>query len=228
MHLRVLVYNVRGFRAGVEAVAGVVAPLGPDLLLVQECGARRSLRGFARACGLEAVSGPLSPWRRRIRNAVLVRPPFRVVEHRLHAFHGSRRFYPRGAVVAQIGRAGRRFDALSAHLGLASGERLRHARLLTDVVAGFEGSVVLGVDLNEPPEAPAARWIGERLWDAWTAVGDGEGATFPSEEPTARIDYCFLSEGIAVRDAKVLDGPEVARASDHRPLLADLALPDGP
>lgn len=228
MRLRVLVYNVRGFRAGVDAVAAVVAPLEPDLVLVQECGARRSLRGFARACGLEAVSGPLSPWRRRIRNAVLVRPPFRVVEHRLHAFHDARRFYPRGAVVARIGRAGRRFDALSSHLGLASGERLRHARLLTDVVAGLEGAVVLGIDLNEPPEAPAARWIGDRLWDVWSAAGDGEGGTFPSEEPTSRIDYCFVSEGIEVGGATVLGGPEVGRASDHRPLLADLALPDGP
>lgn len=228
MRVRALVYNVRGFRAGVRAVVAVVAPFEPDLVLLQECGGRRSLRRFAAACGLEAVPGPLSPWRRRIRNAVLVRPPFRVVEHRLHAFDASRRFYPRGAMVARIGRAGRRFEALSAHLGLAPGERLRHARELTDVLAGLEGSVVLGIDLNETPEARAARWIGDRLWDVWRAAGEGRGTTFPSEDPTARIDYCFVSEGVEVDGARVLAGQDVERVSDHRPLVADLSLADEP
>jgi endonuclease/exonuclease/phosphatase family metal-dependent hydrolase len=48
------------------------------------------------------------------------------------------------------------------------------------------------------------------------------GLTFPSDKPRKRIDYVFLRSGerIMVRKAAVLE----TQASDHRPLLVDLAL----
>jgi endonuclease/exonuclease/phosphatase family metal-dependent hydrolase len=102
------------------------------------------------------------------------------------------------------------------HLGLSGEERTEHARELTDLLAGRE-PVVLGGDLNEGPEEPAARWMAARFWDA----ARDAGRTFPAWEPRARIDYLFVSEGVRVERAWV-GGDRFARLSDHLPVLADL------
>src|SRR5919201_2292186 len=105
MQLRVLVYNVWGFRHRARTVAATVADLKPDLILVQECATQPKLRRFARALGMEAVSTRLFPLARQVRNAILVRPPWRVVSFRLHRFDRSQQFSPRGAMLAVVGRA---------------------------------------------------------------------------------------------------------------------------
>lgn len=228
MQVRVVVYNVRGFRAGVQRVADVVRHFEPDLVLLNESGRRRSLRRFAAALGMEAAGDPRSTFARRVKNAVLVRPPWRVVSHRLHRFERLERFYPRGALIAHVGRSGERLWAIAVHLGLSPPERRRHAQELTDLVAGLRGPVVVGGDLNETPDRTAATWIGERLWDAWLLGGDVAGVTFPAGDPTARIDYLFVSEGVRVEGALVPDGFGASEASDHRPVVAELSLAGQP
>ena len=217
-----IVYNVKAFRLGLDRVTDVLRALGPDLLLLQESGPRRSLRALGSALEMQVVADPLSPLRRRVKNAVLARPPWRIISHRLHRLEGSERFYPRGALVAQAGRAGRRVWAVSAHLGFVPVERGRHARDLTGLLEEFAGPVVLGMDLNETPERPSATWFARRYADAWETAGAGEGPTFPSLDASARIDYLFVSQGVRV------DGIQVAEfagaASDHLPIVADLSL----
>jgi endonuclease/exonuclease/phosphatase family metal-dependent hydrolase len=224
MRLRVVVYNVWGFRLGPHTVAGAVADLHPDLVLVQECASHPKLRRFARALGMEAVSTRLFPLARQVRNAILVRPPWRVVSFRLHRFDRSQRFYPRGALVAVVGRAGYRISAVSTHLGLAPRERVRQAKELADLALGLPEPVLIGADVNEDPEGKAASWLAGRLWDAWTRAGEGAGETFPSRDPTARIDFLFASEGVSVDRAHVLDTAQAKAASDHLPLAVDLEL----
>jgi endonuclease/exonuclease/phosphatase family metal-dependent hydrolase len=223
MRLRVLVYNVRGFRAGVAAVAGAVEPHAPDVALLNECRSRSRLRRFARAVAMNPASPRWFPLSRTPRNAVLVRAPWRVVEWRLHRFELSKRFYPRGVLVAHIGRTGYRAWALSVHLGLAPAERRRHAEELLGLTRKLNGPLLVGGDLNEAPGSASVGWIAERLWDTWEEAGKGDGGTFPSADPTQRIDYLFRSEHFAV-EAAIVGGPEVAGASDHRPLLVDLVL----
>ena len=174
--------------------------------------------------GMEYASGPLFPFARRVRNAVLVRPPWRIVTSRLHKFERSKRFYPRGAFIAQAGRAGHRLSVLCVHLGLSPGERDHHARELTDVTRGLPQPLVIGGDFNEGADGRAVSWIGERYWDVWIRVGEDTGETFPSSDPTARIDYLFVSEGVGVEKAVVLRRPGVQDASDHLPLVADVNL----
>jgi endonuclease/exonuclease/phosphatase family metal-dependent hydrolase len=225
MRVRVVTYNVRGFRDGLDEVVEAVERLTPDLLLVQESGPRRRLGALAAATGMDAVGDPWSPLRRRVKNAVLVRPPWRVVQHSLHRFDASTRFYPRGALVAQAGRSGRRVWAVSTHLGLSPSERIAHVRELTDVCAGLSGApIVLGGDLNATPEQRAPAWLADRYWDAWATAGDGRGDTFPANDPTARIDYLFASAGLVVDAASVGKAPN---ASDHLPVMAELRIEDG-
>ena len=221
MRVRVLVYNVWGFRRGVDAAVAAVGEHAPDLALVNECGSGPRLARFSRDLGMLTASPSLWPLVRTVRNAVLVRPPWRVVASGLHRFARSKPFYPRGVMVAHVGRAGFRIAALAVHLGLAPVERRRHGEELTDLTLSLPGPFLVGGDLNEGPDARTASWIAERMWDAWAMAGTGPGATFPSHEPSARIDYLFVSEHFRVDRAVVL---EASQGSDHLPLLVDLEL----
>lgn len=226
MRVRVLVYNVRGFRDGRRRVASVVRHLEPDLLMLNESGGRRRLRRFARDVGMQAAADPWSPLRRRVKNAVLVRPPWRILEHRLLRFARSTALYPRGALFARAGRSGHRVWAVATHLGLDPVERRRHAEELADEMRGIDGPLLIGGDLNESPDARAARFLARRFWDAWLLAGDVAGETFPADEPTARIDYLFVSEGVRVERAMVPPTPDARVASDHRPVVAEVTLPE--
>jgi endonuclease/exonuclease/phosphatase (EEP) superfamily protein YafD len=221
--LRLLAYNVHGLRAGARKVARAIADEWPDIILLNECGfLGLRLRRFARRLGMQVSSGlrlfiPVT-------NAVLVRPPWRIIERHSLQFSRVLRRQRRGVVAARIGHAGFRLTIASVHLGLSDPERVRHAKELTDFLAGLSGPQFLGGDLNEGPERPAAQWITERFWDAFATAGEGAGDTFPSRSPRARIDYVFVSEGITVKRAWVGDDPAMLEASDHRPVFADVVL----
>jgi endonuclease/exonuclease/phosphatase family metal-dependent hydrolase len=232
VRLTVVTYNVRGFRDGSDRVGEIVERLAPDVLLLQETGPRRTLRRFAAGLGMDVAADPRSPLRRRVKDAVLVRSPWRIVEHRQRRFADAARFYPRGALIAQVGRAGRRVWAVSIHLGLAPTERNAHVHELTDLCAGLAGGpVVIGGDLNATPDERAVRWLADRYWDAWATMatgGEGQlgagGETFPARDPTARIDYLFASAGLRVVSARVPVRAE--EASDHLPLAVELEVED--
>jgi endonuclease/exonuclease/phosphatase family metal-dependent hydrolase len=222
--MRVLVYNVHGFRAGIDRVARVVDRWRPDLVLMNESGGRTRLRRFAGAVGMEVAADPWSPLRRRVKNAVLVRAPWVLIEHRLHRFAGGPVLLPRGALVATIGMGAERVAAVATHLGLHPLERRRHAEQLVRLVNGVAGPVVLGGDLNEGPDGRAATLLAGRWRDVWSLGGDAAGETFPATRATARIDYLFVSDGVRVELAIVPDDEDARAASDHRPLVVELAL----
>jgi endonuclease/exonuclease/phosphatase family metal-dependent hydrolase len=226
VRLRVVVYNVRGFRDGSGRVAGVLRGLRPDIVLLNESAGRWRLRRLARTTGLRAAGDPWSPFGRRIKNAVLVRPPLRVDRRRLVRFGRSARFYPRGALVTRVAGPRPVAWAVCVHLGVHPAERLRHAHELLSALERLDGPVVLGGDLNERPEGRAARLLAGRYRDAWALAGASGGDTFPADEPAARIDVLLVSEAIVPRRAEVPETPNVRGASDHRPVVVDLDVPD--
>jgi endonuclease/exonuclease/phosphatase family metal-dependent hydrolase len=114
--------------------------------------------------------------------------------------------------------------AISVHLGLHPVERLHAVQELSDLVRGLSGSVLIGGDFNEAPDRKATRFLGERFWDAWVLGGDVAGETFPSADPSARIDYLFVSEGVGVDRILVPPDREARLASDHLPVVAQLKL----
>ena len=225
MRLRVVVYNVRGFCDGFERLVRLVGHFEPDLLLLNETGGRWRLRRFAKALGMQVAADPWVWFRRRVKDAVLVRPPWWISAHRQQRFEGTATMYPRGALVAELANGDARLVAVSTHLGLHPLERLHDAheigRLLPHAAAG-----VVGGDLNERPDGKAVALLSERFGDAWLLGGDADGDTFPAGEPTARIDYLFVTHGIAVERVIVPPGEDARTASDHRPLVAELTLPE--
>ena len=225
MRLRVIVYNVRGFKDGLGRLVRLVGHFEADVLLLNETGGRWRLRRFAKALGMDIAADPWSPFRRRVKDAVLVRRPWSIVEHHQHRFEGGPWLYPRGALITTLERGEARLCAISTHLGLHPRERLAHVRGLVALVYHVGAPIVAGGDLNEKPDGRAVGFLSERFRDAWLLGGDADGETFPADEPTARIDFLFVSDSIVVERALVPPGPDAREASDHRPVVAELTLP---
>ena len=217
-----MTYNVKSFRFGRGRVASIVAEAAPDVVLMQEAGRRGSLRRFAASLGMDAAWDPRLL--KRIPHAVVFTRRFRLAEADVHTFTKWRGSPRRGVVSARLRSTEGSFVAVAAHLGLRPRERDHHARELTDLLGGYDGGVVVGIDLNEAPDAPASRWIADRFFDAFAHRGSGRAETFPAKAPTARIDYIFARDARAIADARVLDGGAARVASDHLPVVADLEL----
>jgi endonuclease/exonuclease/phosphatase family metal-dependent hydrolase len=212
--IRVATWNVHGLRGGVHKVAGVVRDEAVDVLLLQESGSRRRLRALGAALGMVACVGPPAFPRRRIQNAVLVRPPRASRSHRLVRFDAGSVLSPRGAMIARIGD----LTAVSVHLGMAGPERGRHAGQLLDIVGLIHEPVVIGGDLNAHPEDVVPARIATSYLDVWVRAGDGQGSTFPSHGASARIDFLFTSPAVRPLRAWTAGGT----VSDHLMVIADL------
>jgi endonuclease/exonuclease/phosphatase family metal-dependent hydrolase len=209
---------VHGLRGDVQEIARLLHDEAVDIVLLQESGPRRRLRALGETLGMTVCADPRAFPRRRIQNAVLVRGgAVGIVHARLRRFSGGSLVHPRGALVVDVDQ---RFSVLSVHLGLRGPERGRHIRQLLESIEGSTGPLVLGGDLNTSPDDPGPRAIAGRLKDVWRAVGEGSGATFPSHEPTARIDYLFAGQAVRPLRAWTAGGA----LSDHLMVVADLEL----
>jgi len=89
------------------------------------------------------------------------------------------------------------------------------------IMAEDDGPKVLLGDFNAEPADPELAPLWGELTDGWAAVHGPGGQTFPADTPVKRIDYVTASPGIDVRAVTVAD----TRASDHRPVVADLLVP---
>ena len=214
--LRVATWNVHGLRGGIEAVASAIRAEELDVVLIQESGTRGRLRELGRTLGWTVSTDPRVFPRRRVRNALLARPgAAAVIRPRFVRFASGTSWHPRGALFAEIDE---RWTAVSSHLGLDGPERGREVRELRSLLEGASEPVVLGADLNAPPEDAGPRALREQLTDVWTRVGTGPGATFPSREPASRIDYLFVGPAVQALRAWTAGGT----VSDHLMVVADL------
>lgn len=237
--LRVLVYNIHAGKdaAGeenLERVAGLIREIGVDLVLLQEVdrGTWRSgvvdqLAVLERRTGLIGAFGKtldyqggdygiavLSRW--PVVRDTLIRLPVEPAQARAG---GSRE--PRGVLRVRVDAPSGPLDVLNTHLDASPDGAHRRQEVATVLrVAGElragEGAVLIGGDLNAEPGSPTVgRLTGAGWVDAWRACGEGDGRTYPADEPTKRIDHLFLEPGVSCAGARVL----AADASDHRPLL---------
>ena len=232
--IRLLTYNIRSGGGGIEKLARAIRSASPDAICLQEASPYFSLpdpmpelqkrlpewrftsygdlavgvRG-GQIEGLEVVRYPVPG---SYRAALLVRTTLKgqpltlVTTHLATAFHGEtigsqRRKLPR--YLESTARARRvQLDALLAR---------------TDRVSG---PVILCGDFNTPPRGVEYARLAIRFTDAFAAVGNGFGWSYSSVHPLLRIDYVWCNEKVRPVEAKILDWPH----SDHKPLLADLAI----
>jgi endonuclease/exonuclease/phosphatase family metal-dependent hydrolase len=132
----------------------------------------------------------------------------------------------RGLLRARINVRGVPVEVYNTHLQHNdAAERLAQAQAITQLIGTPQDSVVLLGDLNATPDAPEIRTLVDDLVDTWEAAGVGEPFTYPSEDPHSRIDYIMQSGDVVARTVAVVTTPAAASASDHLPVVADVALP---
>jgi endonuclease/exonuclease/phosphatase family metal-dependent hydrolase len=96
------------------------------------------------------------------------------------------------------------------------------------VLAGVTEPVVLMGDFNAVPAAAEMAPLLSRMSDAWGVAGTGKGETSGARldrDPVNRIDYIFVSSGLAVSAVSVPVDSSTRLASDHYPIVATLAWP---
>ena len=165
-------------------------------------------------------------------NAVLSRLPILVSD--VHRLPGAGE--PRCALRTMIELDGGALWVTATHLSRKSGDRAAQLAAVAELHTGpMETGVVVG-DFNTTPDAPELAALHERFTDAWELAGQrddqagwrfwqhDDGNTHPARSPHRRIDQAWVTAGVAVASAQVLDG---GGASDHLPLMVDLIVASG-
>ena len=222
--------------ARLEAVAAVLRRLDADAVLLQEVEDLPLLTRLAARAGYPAARLLEGNDPRGIDVALLSRLPVR-----RYAGHAAEREpdgsvrWPRDAVEAVLEAGGRPLVLLGTHLSsrLSDPDGLKRARQAAALRALAEAAaeatpgalVVAGGDLNDEAAAPAlAPLLGD---GAWLDAAPAGAWTWGAGAQRSALDHLALPAGQigAVLSARVEGGADAAAASDHRPVVIDLAVP---
>ena len=238
-------YNIRYGGAGREGpLADTIRSVDPDLVVLQEATDTRVVARLAADTGMKHWGatrgfsvGFLSrldiahfewhrphPIRRSILEIVLAGSETRVFGLHLSAIHSDftegRRVRELAAALASIARHEHGFHVLAGDFNtLAPGATLDIRRLprRLQLLALIGGQRIRWRTIQTMLDA--------HYVDVFRALHPSDsGFTFPTNQPTLRLDYVFVRERdrARVRACRVIDGVEAAKASDHFPLVADL------
>ncbi|MFO8082602.1 MAG: endonuclease/exonuclease/phosphatase family protein [Armatimonadota bacterium] len=226
--IRLATWNVYGWTTERELVQERILSWDADIVCLQEAG--RSIFDDLLP-GYESTKvGDLRVFIRGRIIGTRVPPPAIGVVPRLQivdaetdagAFTVINAHIPRGESVR---RTPRRPQPLLRYL--ETGVRLREPQFDQLVTELPEGPVILAGDLNITPASRYYEQIATRLTDSFAEVGRGFGNTFVWRQrlPAFRIDYVWTGGGVTPLRCETRDH----RPSDHRPVVAELALPAEP
>jgi len=170
---------------------------------------------------------------RQYGNALLSRLPILISD--VHPLPGAGE--PRIALRTLVELDGGALWVTTTHLTTGSAEeRAAQVAAVAELHSEpMETGVIVG-DFNADPAAPELGVLRQRFTDAWTLArarddqagwrfwSRDEGHTHPAGSPRRRIDQVWVSAGVAVAGAHVLDAEG---ASDHLPLVVDLEITSG-
>jgi endonuclease/exonuclease/phosphatase family metal-dependent hydrolase len=118
----------------------------------------------------------------------------------------------------------------NTHLSLYRLERRKQIQTLMGdgwlAGAPSDSAIIFCGDLNAGPFSPVYTRLSRILSDVQRGRQNSARpkATFPSRRPLLRIDHMFVSSNFKMLDLKVPRTTESRLASDHLPIVADLAL----
>ena len=234
-------------RHDLPRLAKVLASVEADVICLQEVDRYFGDRSedvdqallLSRALDMQLAWGPAidepgtSGEPRQYGNALLSRLPILVSD--VHRLPGGGE--PRSALRTMLELDGATLWVTATHLTTRSPEdRGDQVAALAALHTEPMAAGVLVGDFNAGPEAPELAGLRERFSDAWELARDrddqagwrfwqrDEGLTHPARSPHRRIDQVWVSEGVTVAAAQVLDA---YGASDHLPLMVDLLVPSG-
>ena len=96
--------------------------------------------------------------------------------------------------------------------------RIRQAQMIKDHAAETEHTLILGGDLNDPPQSYTYKMMTDMGQDAFKVRGSGLGTTYAGIIPLLRIDYLFVDEDCDIRLFDVID----TGFSDHYAVRATI------
>ena len=248
MILKLLSYNIRFGGNGRESrLAEVIRAASPDLVVFQEATDTRVIEGLAKA-----TEFPF--WAARRAHSMAYLSQVEIAYHEWHYPAGAKHSFLEIQLARSESRIfGLHLSAMFSKWSERRRAREIRA-LLNGIERHQEGFHVLVGDFNTlaPGEVLDVRrmpaWIRALVWmsgrdiqretiqimlDGNYADGfrllhpDVKGYTFPTWDPHLRLDYVFVPTSFADRliGCEVVSTPaEVARASDHFPLLAQLKI----
>jgi endonuclease/exonuclease/phosphatase family metal-dependent hydrolase len=197
---------------------------------------------LSRALDMQLAWGPAiddprpgnGPPRRQYGNALLSRLPILISD--VHPLPGAGE--PRSALRTMLELDGGTLWVTNTHLSTGQpADRAEQVAALAGLHSdSMEAGVLVG-DFNARPDAPELAPLRGRFADSWELAPDrddqagwwrfwqrDEGRTHPSHAPHRRIDQVWVSPGVSVVSAHVLDAEG---ASDHLPLMVDLEVRSG-
>ena len=251
--VRLVTFNIRhgvgrDERYDLPRLAKVLQAADADVICLQEVDRYYGERSedvdqsllLSRALGMQLAWGPAideprdgdRPGR-EYGNALLSRLPILISD--VHPLPGGDE--PRSALRTLLELDGGTLWVTTTHLTRSGGKE--RAEQLATVAGLHTGAMQAGVivgDFNTTPDAPELEALRPLFTDAWTLAYDRQdrsgwrfwqhdgGYTHPAGTPHRRIDQVWVTAGVAVTSALVLDGQG---ASDHEPLVVDLEIPSG-
>ncbi len=228
--LRVATWNIHACvgmdrRLDPDRILAVIDALDADLLALQEVpllSEHPELRALldSRARYRVLFNNILTDHAHGFGNALLSRLPI-IGSHRIDLAWPGRE--PRDALGAQVEMTdGRRLQVLATHLGLKARERRWQYEQLARSLATSEGPALLMGDFNEWRVPP-----GKHLARSGVSVASQSGRrSFPAPMPMLSLDHILTTSDLQVLDVRAWRGPGLWLASDHLPLVADIALAD--
>jgi endonuclease/exonuclease/phosphatase family metal-dependent hydrolase len=240
--LRVATYNVHGCvgvdRQRSEArIAEVIAQLSVDIIGLQELDfSRRRSAGVDQTRMIAEQLGWHSYFHPAMRrddehygNAVLSRYP--LTFRRAVELPGTAPFFcreNRAAIEMNVETNLGIVHVINTHLGLGMRERLLQAQLFASAewqaaIAGDAPLILLG-DFNSLPGSRPHRALAQSLRDARELVQTMRPIrTFPTWFPALAVDHIFVNAALQPLSLTVHRSPVARIASDHFPLVAELA-----
>lgn len=244
--MKLLSYNIRMGGTGREdALARVIRYCEPDVVVLQEAMVPAVVERLARSCGMQwhgsrpghsiAFLSRLQPaqftwhnvWfaKRSYLELVLSRTNTRIYGVHLSAIHSNvteqRRTYELRWMLDAIKAHAKAFHVLTGDFNtIAPGEHLNinSLPLRLRFITWFTGGTI--------------RWstiqilFNKGYSDAYRVFHKDNGYTFPVWDPHVRLDYLFVPSDFAARITGcqvIRDAPGVKDASDHLPLLSEIA-----
>lgn len=221
--MRVVSYNIRkaiglDWRRDPQRIVDVLGEIDADVVVLQEADKRIGSRaGVLPLDRLESELGltlsdvslrPLSHgWHG---NAIFLKSKF--TDHTSHRIDLPSS-EPRGAVSVRLHDP--QIEIIGVHLGLSTGMRRKQMRALQDVMHARNHPVLLAGDFNE--------WNAKRVVFEAPATVVSPGFSFHAARPTTALDRFVLSPGLRSVSSHVHHSALSKRASDHLPVVIDLA-----
>lgn len=246
--LKVMTYNIhhgRGLdrRYDLDRIARVIESCGPpDIIGLQEVDRhRRRTAGDDQAKILAERLGMHHAFARVVDAsydashpeayygiAILSKWPIERTEH-FDLSYGARS-EPRACLHAEIHVGAQPLHLFCVHLGLGRRERdYQVARLLSDEIVGNGrfgmGPKILLGDFNNWWPVKSASLVNEHFHNACHVTGRKQLRTFGNFLSLLALDYVFHSPDLTVSHCEVIKSRAARIASDHRPLVCTVAMP---